>query len=84
LSFILIFIIKEKGLSKIENYAKFLYEANFENILKEDHEEKTIKEEEKKEDYDDNADDAFQNIGTFLPQGLLGPDELDLGDLTKN
>ena len=77
----------ENGLGKIENYAKFLY--NFDNILKENNDEKSINEqkeeaeEEKKADNDD-VDDAFQNIGTFLPQGLLGPDDLDMRDFTKN
>lgn len=72
----------ENWLGKIENYAKFINDINYENILKENPEEKPEEEEEKKAD--NNEDDAFQNIGTFLPQGLLGPDDLDMRDFTKN
>lgn len=75
-------------MEKIENYASFIY--NFDNILKENNDEKSEKEikedeeEEKKDNDNDNTYDAFQNIGTFLPQGLLDPDALDLNDLKKN
>lgn len=78
-------IFIENGLNKIGNYAKFLYEANFENILHENPSEKAENEEEdKRNDDNDNIEDAFQNIGTFLPQGLLEPDDLDLNDLPKH
>ena len=59
---------------------------NYENIIRENPEDNKNgeEEEEKKADETNGEDDAFQNIGTFLPQGLLGPDDLDLGDLTKH
>lgn len=79
-------------MEKIENYASFIY--NFDNILKENNEEKSEKEikEDEEEEKNDNGDDndidntydAFQNLGTFLPQGLLDPDALDMNDLKKN
>ena len=64
-------------MNKIENYATFLAGGNdFEKIINEVKE--TNDDEEEKQDKD-----AFQGIGTFLANDLLGPDALDLVDFDK-
>lgn len=79
----------DTGLNKIENYGKFLMEHSFENIIPEkiDDPRQLNRIDENKDNgsqYEEEEEDTLENMGRFLPQGLLGPDELDLNIFTKN
>lgn len=76
------------GLNKIENYGKFLMDHRFESIIPEKIDDpRQINQIDENKDtenqYEEEEEDTLENMGRFLPQGLLGPDELDLNIFTK-